>query len=400
MKIANEKASGELLNWEDIQKMRYSWNVVCEVLRLSPPSPGAFRVAITDFMYEGFFIPKGFKLHWNVFATHRNPEFFPEPEKFEPSRFEGNGPVPFSYVPFGGGPRMCPGNEYARVKILLVFIHNVVKNFKWEKVFPDEKLIRDPTLAPERGLPIRLYPAGCLTQPLSVGRASHAKPVPLLDANPGRITDFTTHFSFTISSTNKTGGDGISFFNISPFNSDIPRDSSGGHLGPFIPEHTKHSSSTTNPVVAVEFDSFRNTWDPSSDHMGININSIVSETTCPLYSSINDGRVAKASVLLPWSVRYNIALGLASAILYLHDEWEECVIRRDIKASDVMLDSDFNAKHGDFGLARFADHKLGLPTTVLAGTMGSISCASSGATESFSTTDSSTFAGPSKPQLK
>ncbi|KAL5560282.1 hypothetical protein UlMin_036493 [Ulmus minor] len=157
MEISKAKGDGELLNWEDIQKMRYSWCVACEVMRLFPPSPGTFREAITDFTYEGFLIPKGFKFHWNAHATHKNPKYFSDPEKFDPSRFEGKGPTPFSYVPFGGGPRMCPGNEYARVKIL-VFMHNVVTNFKLEKVFSGEKIIMGPALTAEKGLPIHLYP--------------------------------------------------------------------------------------------------------------------------------------------------------------------------------------------------------------------------------------------------
>ncbi|XP_026390985.1 L-type lectin-domain containing receptor kinase IX.1-like [Papaver somniferum] len=74
--------------------------------------------------------------------------------------------------------------------------------------------------------------------------------------------------------------------------------------------------------------------------------------------------------VLTWDVRYKIALGLASALLYLHELWEQCVLHRDIKASNVMLDSDYNAKLGDFGLARLVDHQLGSQTTVLAGTMG------------------------------
>ncbi|GAB4848816.1 hypothetical protein Ancab_003610 [Ancistrocladus abbreviatus] len=73
---------------------------------------------------------------------------------------------------------------------------------------------------------------------------------------------------------------------------------------------------------------------------------------------------------LPWPVRHKIALGLASALLYLHEEWEQCVVHRDIKSSNIMLDSNFNAKLGDFGLARLVDHELGSQTTVLAGTMG------------------------------
>ncbi|KAA8519565.1 hypothetical protein F0562_013811 [Nyssa sinensis] len=74
--------------------------------------------------------------------------------------------------------------------------------------------------------------------------------------------------------------------------------------------------------------------------------------------------------LLTWPMRYKIVQGLALSLLYLHEEWEQCVVHRDIKASNIMLDSNFNAKLGDFGLARLVDHEKGLQTTVLAGTMG------------------------------
>ncbi|XVF74918.1 hypothetical protein PTKIN_Ptkin13bG0148800 [Pterospermum kingtungense] len=153
--IAKSKAPGELLNWEDIQKMKYSWNVACEVMRLAPPLQGAFREAMNQFIYAGFTIPKGWKLYWSTHSTHRNPECFPEPEKFDPSRFEGNGPAPYTFVPFGGGPRMCPGKEYARLEIL-VFMYNIMKRYKWEKILPHEKIIVDPMPMPAKGLPVRL----------------------------------------------------------------------------------------------------------------------------------------------------------------------------------------------------------------------------------------------------
>ncbi|PON32375.1 GPCR kinase [Parasponia andersonii] len=440
----------------------------------------------------------------------------------------------------------------------------------------------------------------------STGRASYAHPVRLYDSGTGRLTDFTTHFSFKMQALDTAGnGDGIAFF-LAPFVSDIPFDSSGGYLALFSPNVSSNASGNDR-IVAVEFDSFKNEWDPTSDHVGIDINSIVSVTNISWKSSIKDGSLANAwvsynstsknlsvyltyadnpvfkgesslyyivdlrevlpelvrvgfsastgrfielhninfwsfnsslevydgkgkgklgleiglavgfgvlscgiglawfifrrrkasnqkakqgydvsmdnelekgtgpkrftydeliratnnffdegklgeggfggvykgllrelnteiavkrvsrgskqgkkeyiaevkiisrlrhrnlvqligwcheqgelllvyefmpngsldahlfgkKIVLKWTLRYKIALGLASALLYLHEEWEQCVVHRDIKSSNVMLDSNFNAKLGDFGLARLIDHdELGSQTTVLAGTMG------------------------------
>ncbi|KAB1206707.1 L-type lectin-domain containing receptor kinase IX.1 [Morella rubra] len=75
--------------------------------------------------------------------------------------------------------------------------------------------------------------------------------------------------------------------------------------------------------------------------------------------------------MLKWETRYKIAFGIASALLYLHEESGQYVVHRDIKSSNIMLDSDFNAKLGDFGLARLMDEdQLRVKTTGLAGTWG------------------------------
>ncbi|KAK9154342.1 hypothetical protein Sjap_001822 [Stephania japonica] len=76
------------------------------------------------------------------------------------------------------------------------------------------------------------------------------------------------------------------------------------------------------------------------------------------------------SETLNWSQRFHIIKGVASGLLYLHEEWEKVVIHRDIKASNVLLDGEMNGRLGDFGLARLYDHGSVAQTTRVVGTIG------------------------------
>ncbi|KAG6482113.1 L-type lectin-domain containing receptor kinase SIT2-like [Zingiber officinale] len=74
--------------------------------------------------------------------------------------------------------------------------------------------------------------------------------------------------------------------------------------------------------------------------------------------------------VLGWAARMKIIKGVAAALLYLHQDWDQVVVHRDVKASNVLLDEEFNARLGDFGLARLYDHGSDLKSSRVVGTMG------------------------------
>lgn len=80
-----------------------------------------------------------------------------------------------------------------------------------------------------------------------------------------------------------------------------------------------------------------------------------------------DGKVKPA---LQWNTRYSILSGVSAALSYLHEEWQQCILHRDVKPSNILLDDKFNAYLGDFGMARLVDHNKIAHSTIVAGTMG------------------------------
>ncbi|XP_019097941.1 PREDICTED: lectin-domain containing receptor kinase VI.3-like isoform X1 [Camelina sativa] len=78
----------------------------------------------------------------------------------------------------------------------------------------------------------------------------------------------------------------------------------------------------------------------------------------------------RSGEVLSWNVRFQIAKGIASGLLYLHEEWEQIVIHRDVKPSNVLIESDMNPRLGDFGLARLYERGSQSNTTVVVGTIG------------------------------
>ncbi|XP_052207123.1 taxadiene 5-alpha hydroxylase-like [Diospyros lotus] len=154
--ITSKKKAGENLTMEDTKKMKYTWQVARESMRLLPPIFGSFRKAMADIEYKGFLIPKGWKIMWTTYGTHHNADYFPNPLAFDPTRFED--PIqPYVFMPFGGGPRVCAGIQMAKLNIL-IFVHFVVTRYNWSLRCPDEPIVVDPVPFPSRGMPMAISP--------------------------------------------------------------------------------------------------------------------------------------------------------------------------------------------------------------------------------------------------
>ncbi|KAL5721848.1 hypothetical protein ACHQM5_005440 [Ranunculus cassubicifolius] len=154
--ISKRKSPGEILTWDDICQMNYTWKVALETLRIIPVAFGGFKKTSTDLEYGGYLIPKGWQVLWASNLTHMNEGIFPEPSKFDPERFEDQMQIPpYSFVGFGAGKRICPGYEFAKIETL-VAIHYLVTRFTWKLCIKDDKISRDPMPIPSEGLPIKV----------------------------------------------------------------------------------------------------------------------------------------------------------------------------------------------------------------------------------------------------
>ncbi|KAI3823877.1 hypothetical protein L1987_05322 [Smallanthus sonchifolius] len=129
--IESNKEFEEALTWEDLTKMKYTWRVATEMMRINPPVTLSFRRAKQDIEYGRFIIPKGWQVMLSVSMTHMDDSIFQNPTMFDPTRYEKHTPpTPFSYMAFGAGPRMCPGIELAKMETL-VMMHRLVTRFSW-----------------------------------------------------------------------------------------------------------------------------------------------------------------------------------------------------------------------------------------------------------------------------
>ncbi|UQA56678.1 cytochrome P450 [Polyangium aurulentum] len=119
----DEVLAGRTPEAADVARLRFTHAVVLEVMRLYPPVWGIGREALEDVTIGGYHIPRGSQLWLMQWVNHRDPRYFPEPDRFSPERWldglERRLPR-FAYYPFGGGPRICIGNAFATMEAVLV----------------------------------------------------------------------------------------------------------------------------------------------------------------------------------------------------------------------------------------------------------------------------------------
>jgi len=119
---------GQEVEFQDLSRLPYALQVVQEAMRLYPPAWIMDRVATEDDEFQGYHIPKGSVFSLYLYGLHHHAALWPDAEMFRPERFApGATPAPpaYGYLPFGGGPRLCVGNQFALTELQLVLIQTL-----------------------------------------------------------------------------------------------------------------------------------------------------------------------------------------------------------------------------------------------------------------------------------
>ncbi|MEO7109636.1 MAG: cytochrome P450 [Polyangiaceae bacterium] len=144
----------------DLPKLSLTKRVLEESMRLYPPAWMFERQALEDDEINGFHVPKGSVIGVCTYVLHRDPDNFENPEGFDPDRFLGDPKdrAKYTYLPFGGGTRVCIGNAFAMMEAQIV-LAKIVQSYRFD-LLPNTKLELDPviTLRPRGGLKMKLSP--------------------------------------------------------------------------------------------------------------------------------------------------------------------------------------------------------------------------------------------------
>jgi cytochrome P450 len=144
---------------DDVPRLEYTQKILTESMRLYPPAWALGRQAIDDYKVGGYTIPKGSIILMSQYVMHRNPRYFPEPDRFYPDRWteEFKKQLPrFSYFPFGGGIRGCVGEPFAWLEAILL-LATICRQWRMKHV-PSHKVELKAliTLRPKYGMHMKI----------------------------------------------------------------------------------------------------------------------------------------------------------------------------------------------------------------------------------------------------
>jgi cytochrome P450 len=106
-----------------LSRLNYLEQVINETMRLYPPLHLGNRTAAVDLEFQGYRLPAGSRVLYSPYLTHRHPQFWSNPAQFNPDNFapeQSRNRIPYTFVPFGGGPRICLGAAFAQVEAKVI----------------------------------------------------------------------------------------------------------------------------------------------------------------------------------------------------------------------------------------------------------------------------------------
>ena len=144
----DEVLGGRTPTVDDVPNLKYTEYVLLEAMRHYPPIFVLMRRALDDDTVGGYHIPKDSTVVLCAYVTHRHPDFWENPEGFDPDRFtpeRATGLPRMAYFPYGGGPRKCIGNTFAALEMPLV-VAMVTQRYRLDLV-PGQVVFPEPAIS-------------------------------------------------------------------------------------------------------------------------------------------------------------------------------------------------------------------------------------------------------------
>ena len=152
-----KELKGEPPTAEDLERLPFLDRVVKESLRVLPPVPWNGRICSRETELGGYRFPEGTEVLASIYHTHHMAELYPDPERFDPARWESITPTGYEYQPFSSGPRICLGAGFAVLEIKIV-LAMLLSRYRLELV-PDQTIDVCGTIvsAPKNGIKMKVH---------------------------------------------------------------------------------------------------------------------------------------------------------------------------------------------------------------------------------------------------